>query len=64
MLSKNLYDQNIEEIFIRPATKKEKLGGSYRSKGFLKIIQKEGYEIVYKPYGYAGAGYYYYKITE
>jgi hypothetical protein len=64
MINKNIYDQNVEEIFIRKPTKKEKSGGSERSKGYNKIAPRENYEIIYKPYGFSGAGYYYKEVTE
>lgn len=65
MITTNIYEKPIEQIFVRLATKKEKAGGINRRKGFNSIPDLEGYEITYKPYGENGAGYYYSReITE
>ena len=50
-----------DEIFIRPPTKQERMGGTQRKRGYNDIPDKEGYEKVYKPYGVEGRGYYYVK---
>jgi hypothetical protein len=46
----------MEEIFIRELKKSER-GNPTRS--INKIEKREGYEIVYKPYGANGKGFYY-----
>ena len=50
-------------ILARLATKREIPGGKARDRGYASIPAKDGYEIVYKPYGNtgekSGAGYYY-----
>jgi hypothetical protein len=51
----------MKEIFIRLATKKERMGG--KRMAFLNIPNKKGYTKSYKPYGESGAGFYYIKIT-
>ncbi len=61
MITTNIYEKPVEQIFIRLATKKEKAGGINRRRGFNSIPDLEGYEKVYKPYGENGAGYYYSK---
>ena len=57
-----------EPVFIRKPTAKEKAGGTARARGFNTITPKEGYEVVYKPYGNTGnkedGGYYYQKIEK
>ena len=49
---------NIGEIFIRKLNKSETTNPS-ASKNMNKIPEKAGYDIVYKPYGEQGRGYYY-----
>lgn len=57
----------MNRIFIRKPTAAEKRGGIARHRGFAKIAPKEGYEIVYCPYGNDGnsssAGYYYSRMS-
>jgi hypothetical protein len=52
-----------EAIPIRLADSKERAGGVARRRGYNGIPEKEGFEVVYKPYGNSGnkedAGYYY-----
>jgi hypothetical protein len=62
LITKDVYNQKVEQIFIRLANKAEKKGGINRSRGFNTFPDKEGYEKIYKPYGEQGAGYYYSKI--
>lgn len=47
-----------EEIFIRELTKREKANPT---RHISEIPKKEGYEVVFKPYGKDGRGYYYIK---
>lgn len=50
-------------ILARLADKHERLGGKARARGYNSIPPRDGYEVVYKPYGEdgdrSGAGYYY-----
>jgi len=62
MIVENLYNQKVDQTFIRLANKKEKAGGISRSRGYNTIPEMKGYEVVYKPCGENGAGYYYQKI--
>jgi len=62
MIVENLYNQKVDQIFIRLANKKEKAGGISRSRGYNTIPEMKGYEVVYKPCGESGTGYYYQKI--
>lgn len=48
-----------KEIFIRLSTKKEQESPSEKKKAFQSIPEKNGYEIVYKPWGSQGRGFYY-----
>ena len=59
----NETSDDIDEIFIRPITKKEKGNPTHRD-SFYAIPEKEGYEKVYKPYGDKGKGYYYVKKAQ
>jgi hypothetical protein len=48
----------VDEIFIRKAKGYEKKNHHY---GFSTIEERTGYDVVYKPYGKEGTGYYYIK---
>jgi hypothetical protein len=52
------------EVLARLATSKEKKGGKANQVGYNTIEPREGFEVVYKPYGENGAGYYYSPIQE
>lgn len=62
MLTTNIYNNPVELVFHRAASKKEKLGGINRRRGFNSMPELEGYNKVYMPYGFCGAGYYYEKL--
>jgi HK97 family phage portal protein len=49
----------VRQSLARLATDKEKRGGIERRRGFQSIPEREGLEIIYKPYGEKGPGYYY-----
>jgi hypothetical protein len=50
-------------ILARKATQAERKGGIAKRRGYDSVMAKDGYEVVYKPYGNSGdkadAGYYY-----
>jgi hypothetical protein len=52
-----------DEIFIRELKKKEK-GNPTRFINSVEMPDKDGYEVVYKPYGSQGSGFYYVKETK
>ena len=53
-----------ECIFIRLATKKEVASPAEKTKGLQSIPEKKGYEVVYKPYGTKGRGFYYIPLSD
>jgi len=55
----DLFGNEIEQIFVKKGTKLEQAGGTARQRGMNKVPEKSGYEVVYKPYGEQGKGYYY-----
>lgn len=46
-------------LFIRHSTKKEDLSPTAKHKAFRSFEERRGFEIVYKPYGEQGRGFYY-----
>lgn len=63
-ITEDVQGNKVRQQFIRLANKKEQRGGVNRTRGFQSIPEKQGYEIVYKPYGENGAGYYYSQIVQ
>lgn len=61
MKFKDIILEEQEEIFIRLASKIEKNSPTAKRKAFNSFKEKNKYEIVYKPYGNKGAGFYYIK---
>lgn len=53
---------NCETIFIRNTTQKENTSETTKKRAWNKIEPKEGFKIVYKPYGEQGRGFYYIKV--
>jgi len=60
----SLPDDSDKFQFMRAPTKGEKKGGAARNKGYGKVEPKEGHEVVYKPWGEKGEGYYQTPITK
>ena len=58
-ISTDMQGNKVEQQLAKIATKKETTGGIARREGYNSIPIKEGYEIVFKPYGEKGKGYYY-----
>jgi len=58
-ISTDIQGNKVEQQLAKIATKKETTGGIARREGYNSIPIKEGYEIVFKPYGEKGKGYYY-----
>lgn len=63
----DIADAKPADILARLAVGNERVGGKPRQRGFNSIEPREGYEVVYKPYGNSGdkkdAGYYYAAIA-
>lgn len=59
-------EESFHQKFIGKATKQENNSGTARNRKFASIPKVDGYEAVYKPYGFSGnkehAGYYYQKV--
>jgi hypothetical protein len=57
-----IIEENKNLIFIRLSTKNEYNSPTKKSKAFNSFPKKDGYEIVYMPYGPNGNGFYYNEI--
>jgi hypothetical protein len=50
-----------DEIFIRLISSSEKNSETLKRRALYSFPEKSGYEVVYKPYGVQGKGFYYVK---
>jgi len=61
-IMESLQKEKCKISFIRLSTKKEQISKTSKMRGFEKIAEKEGQEIVHMQHGKYGAGYYYSQI--
>jgi len=62
MITTDLYNNTIELEFIKHYSSKGYK--PYHSREFKTIPQRDGWEIVYMPYGFMGKGFYYKRLTD
>ena len=55
----SLWAAPAETGLARRATTSERRGGIARTRGYRSVPPKDGHEVVYKPYGASGPGFYY-----
>lgn len=63
MIVENLQGQKVDQVFIRLATKKEIDSPITKRRAMNSFEELEGYEIVYKPWGEQGKGFYYSQLV-